>query len=582
MPRASKKKKAAAAPPAEPTPPASAPVPAPVQGVDPRRASKLDVLIGACLGLAAFLGLFLTEKSVGVPRDESFYFDAANAYAGWFKLLLARPAQAFTDAATSRYFEYNHEHPALMKELFGLSHWLFFENLHWVREIASYRLPVFVLAGLFALCLYLFGAGLRGRGAGVFAVLAFFLCPRDWFHAHLACFDFPVCATWLFVVYAYWRAETSRRWVVLCGILFGLALATKHNAFFLPVVLAGHWIVARGWYVFRQRGFAGFVKAIPNSFWSMAALGPVVFYLHWPYIWHHPVDRVGFWIAFHLHHVNYAWYYLGDLMREPPFPVFYAWVVTALTVPIALIAAMATGLLSTLWVAVRDAVATFRAKAEPTSAQSDTWLLLINCIAPIAILMPPEVPRFGGSKHWMAAMPFLCILAGVVVVRMARLIAERFNDSRALDPALAALFVLVLAPGAWGLVHIGGYGTSYYNELAGGQPGAAALGMQRQFWSNNVTGVFGWLNENAPQRARVFFHEVTGDSFRAYQANGMLRRDIQFSGLEQADIACYQYHQEFRFWEYAIWTNMHTRWPAYGLYLDEVPNIECYQRDRAF
>jgi len=28
-----------------------------------------------------------------------------------------------------------------------------------------------------------------------------------------------------------------------------------------------------------------------------------------------------------------------------------------------------------------------------------------------------------------------------------------------------------------------------YGELAGGTPGAATLGMQRQYWSNNVTGV---------------------------------------------------------------------------------------------
>ena len=80
----------------------------------------------------------------------------------------------------------------------------------------------------------------------------------------------------------------------------------------------------------------------------------------------------------------------------------------------------------------------------------------------------------------------------------------------------------------------------------------------------------------------MFFHEVTGDSIHAYQQDGLLRGDIQMAGLEQADIACYQYHQEFRFWEYAIWTQFHSQWPAYGLYLDEVPNIECYERGRTY
>ena len=41
---------------------------------------------------------------------------------------------------------------------------------------------------------------------------------------------------WLLVVYLFWRAEDLRLapWT---GVAFGLALATKHNAFFLPLVL---------------------------------------------------------------------------------------------------------------------------------------------------------------------------------------------------------------------------------------------------------------------------------------------------------------------------------------------------------
>lgn len=571
MPRPNKKKPAEAAS----SPPAPAPVPTALDAsADVRVPSRLDVAIGSALGLLTFVGLWLTEKSVGVPRDESFYFRAGSDYAGWFKTLLHTPGQAFDDNTIRRFFSYNNEHPPLMKELFGLSHWLFVENLHWVRDIAGYRLPSWAMAGAFALVLYLFATGIRGRAVGVFAVLAFFLSPRDWFDAHLACFDFPVVATWVFTVYAYWRAETSKRWQWLTGLFFGLALATKHNAFFLPPALALHWILARGIGYWREGGPAGFVKAIPHTFYWMAGLGPLTLFVLWPLLWHHPVDQLSFWIGFHLHHVHYAWLYLGELLREPPFPIMYVWVVTALTVPFALVVASALGLLETSWDAVRGLL-------ERTEA-SDAWLLLINAVLPLAILMPPDNPRFGGSKHWEAGMAFFYVMAGAVIVRGAKAVAERLAWRPAFVAMAAGVFALVFVPAAWGLVEIDGYGTSYYNELAGGSAGAAELGMQRQFWSNNVTGVLDWLNENAPQNARVFFHEVTGDSYMAYRQNGMLRGDIQFTNLEQADIACYQYHQEFRFWEYAIWTNMHTMWPSYGLYLDEVPNIECYERDRTF
>jgi hypothetical protein len=102
--------------------------------------------------------------------------------------------------------------------------------------------------------------------------------------------------------------------------------------------------------------------------------------------------------------------------------------------------------------------------------------------------------------------------------------------------------------------------------------------MQRQFWSSNVTAVLPWINEHAPRNGRVFLHEVNGLSFRDYQRNGMLRSDLQPAGPFDADIAAYQYHQEFREHEFNVWESFKTRTPATGLYLDETPQVVVYQR----
>jgi hypothetical protein len=103
--------------------------------------------------------------------------------------------------------------------------------------------------------------------------------------------------------------------------------------------------------------------------------------------------------------------------------------------------------------------------------------------------------------------------------------------------------------------------------------------MQRQFWSNNVTGVLPWINAHAPRHARLWLHEVTGFAFRDYQLNGMLRTDIQpAGGPAEADVAAYQYHQEFREQEFAIWQEFGTQTPATGLYLDETPQVMVYRR----
>jgi len=137
----------------------------------------------------------------------------------------------------------------------------------------------------------------------------------------------------------------------------------------------------------------------------------------------------------------------------------------------------------------------------------------------------------------------------------------------------------VLLPGLLGLVQNHPYGTSFYNELAGGHAGAATLGMHRQYWSNNVTGVLPWINEHAPRNARVFFHEVNWDSFLAYKKAKMLRDDIQYAGSPQDSVlAAYQYMPEFRDVEMQIWNSYGTQTPVHGLYLDETPQVVVYQR----
>src|SRR5215211_5144714 len=112
-----------------------------------------------------------------------------------------------------------------------------------LRAVALDLPPEARVAGI-APILYRMGAGLYGRAAGLFAAIAFFLVPRHFFNAQLACFDMPVAAFWLLTVFAFWRAQDRPLAWLGCGIAFGLALATKHNGFFLPlgIVPIALWI----------------------------------------------------------------------------------------------------------------------------------------------------------------------------------------------------------------------------------------------------------------------------------------------------------------------------------------------------
>ena len=116
----------------------------------------------------------------------------------------------------------------LMKSLFGWSHALFHGLLGWVRPAAGFRLPAFAVAALIPALLHAWGSALWGRRAGLFAALSFFVVPRHFFHAHLSCFDMPVAAMWLLVVYLFWRAEEDLRFAPWTGAR--LRAGARHQA----------------------------------------------------------------------------------------------------------------------------------------------------------------------------------------------------------------------------------------------------------------------------------------------------------------------------------------------------------------
>lgn len=539
------------------------------------RLSRTDRWLAFALTLATVLLMAGTHEPIGYVRDEGYYFTAASRYEGWFlelgrSISSGRLLHAFDDDVITRYWGYNHEHPVLVKTLFALSHLVFTRWLGWMDDATAFRFPAFVFSGLVTLSLFLLARPF-GRAAAVLAPALFWAVPRHFFHGHLAAFDIPVVATWCGFLWAYARALSTARGAWVAGLMFGLALATKHNAFFLPFVVVLHWLVTDRRDL-RAAGIVGAIGRVPAAMWAMAILGPVVLYLHWPYLWHHPIDRIDWWLSFHRKHVHYPWQYLGMVLRAPPFPWAYPLVLEWLTLPLTTLVAV---LLASGHTLVR-AAGTFvdRVRERVGGLDDYEWLLLLGGAVSIAPFLTTQVPIFGGIKHWMPAVAIACVFAARLVCDAARALVPK--APLVLQTAVSAA---ILVPAAIYTAHFHPWGTSAYNELAGAAGGGAALGMQRQYWSNNVTAVLDWINRHAPPRASVYFHEVNVESFRAYQADGQIRADIRYArSPAKAQIAAYQYHQEFRDREFEIWSEFGTRVPAVSFALDEAPQIVVYQR----
>jgi hypothetical protein len=527
--------------------------------------------------LATLLAAAATAPAVGVSRDEGVYFVAAESYARF------NPARSATReqlaVAIDRSFSVNHEHPALAKEIDGLTHAALTQWLGVASHAQGFRFGAFLFAALLSWVLVLFAWDLAGAGAALLAPALFWLVPRHFYHAHPAVLDMPVTALWLATVYAYWKSrspERSRAHAVgsalAAGLLFGAAISVKLNGWFLPPLLFAHWL-ASALLEHRRTPAPERSPKVPLAFVCMALLGPLVLVATWPWLWVHPLGRLREYALFHLQHENYPWHYLGTVLRNPPFPIAYPFVVTALTVPAAILAAMAGGLAQ----AAARLAAGIRKRA-PEISISDELLLLLSALFPMCLVAWPTVPHFGGVKHWMPAMPFLALLAARALVTAGRILWPERRRS-----VTAALAFFALAPALWAVAHDHPFGTAAYNEIAGGAPGAASLGMQRQFWGDNMVAALAALNEHAVPEARIWYQEAAPTAVRAYQRDGRLRPDLRWvDGPETADISVYHYHQEFRDKEFATWTLFHSARPVYGVYLDEVPLIQVYARAGAW
>ncbi|HEY5951121.1 MAG TPA: glycosyltransferase family 39 protein, partial [Kofleriaceae bacterium] len=204
--------------------------------------------IGWALALLTVLLVTVSEQDGGIARDETVYFSAGTRYADWWIGLVT-----FDHGISKRSVDNtfggspgggnNSEHPPLIKTAMGLSHWLLYRKLHITDELTAYRFPSALLAGLLVLLVYAMTLALWGLPEAVLAALCTLLLPRALFHEGLACFDAPIMTMWFATIYAYWRCLDERKWPWQVGVVFGLALATKHNAMLLPVALGLHYLV---------------------------------------------------------------------------------------------------------------------------------------------------------------------------------------------------------------------------------------------------------------------------------------------------------------------------------------------------
>lgn len=536
-----------------------------------------DHLIGLLLGGALLTALLSNAHNIGFARDEGFYFSAAESYQKWFDRLAANPDTALTKEVIDKYWRVNHEHPALMKTLFGFSNRIFHKKLGIMAPSTSFRFPGMLTAAITVYLIFIFGALVFDRRAG-FAGAAFFaLMPRVFYHAHLACFDMPITMMWTAVVYLYYRSLSSWKFAPALGAVFGLALATKLNAFFLPFLLGAHYAALA---IYRKLKKQPLPK--PWAFAVGLVLSPAVFFAHWPWIWSDTFNRLLGYMGFHSGHPHYNTAYFGENIIQAPTPVSLPLVMTLITVPTIIVLLFVFGAAMRLRHHLpRIAVQKLKLASPPVGPKSKDGFDLLWVAAglfPLALISLPNVPIFGGTKHWMPAYPLLALIAGSAAARFADKIRE-LKPAWPKHAISAAALALVLLPPLQQTATSTPFGLASYVPLIGGAPGAADIGMTRQFWGYTTRGVIDYLNKTFPDGARVEIHDTLYSSWKMYKRDGILNKNLVASRLGKSNVALMHHELHMIRNESWIWSRYGTFTPVHVLTYQGVPIVSVFYKN---
>lgn len=540
----------------------------------------------AALPLAALYlwTLIRSARTLGFSRDESFYFDAARRYMPWFELLVKSPKLAFDPSHIDAAWRANHEHPPLAKSAFALSHWLFYEKLHLFADASTaYRLPGMLFAVGCLLWIYREARARAGTLAAWVAALLFIGLPRVFYNAQLACFDVPVMAFWAFTLGAWQHAIERRSWrsALWFGVLVGLCLATKHNAWMLPAVIVPHALYIS--FTRRRRG-AGQAEVAWRPLLAGLTLGPAVFFASWPWIWHDTLARLRWYAGFHLNHEYYNMEFLGRNYFGPPSPIGYMPVMILATVPTITLLLAVVGLVlggRQLWRALRRGGRSARGGLPKVSERLVFDLLALA--VPLGPFLLPSTPIFGGTKHWFPAYPFLLLFAARGAAPVLRSLGAWLR-ARASLPVVqrlalgACVLALVAAPLAE-TRHSHPFALSSYVPLVGGAEGAATLGLNRQFWGFTTQSLGPWFERETKVGDRIFIHDTTQGAWAQMQTEGRVpkgRRGVLSPSESNVGIVHHELHMAEA--EANLMTVYRTGTPVHVLTHDGVPIITVYKK----
>lgn len=431
-----------------------------------------------CVALVCGFG-FAALDQYGVTWDEAlgdFFF--GQRYLSFFTSLdLAYldfahdpyPPEHVPDLSSSPFRNRPWEHYPLASTLAAATSVVTSRWLGWLDPFDGFHALNVLLAGLLTWVFFRFLDRRFGLVTATVAVGLLLTSPRVVCDLMANVKDFPLMVVFSLALLAFYRAweRGSVGGVVLAGGLWGLALATKANAVFLPLVPLGLVLaVPSGW----PRPRRQLVWALCGA----GVLGILVMIAVWPYLWTDPLGRL-------IEHARFLTERHRTTRAESLAPALEA---VLLTTPPVFLGLFALG--------CGPLFARLRRREGPA------WLLALWLAdIPIRYLLPGAI-NYDGVRHFLELFPPMAAVAGLGAAWLAGQTARLGRSAQALKATVTAL---LLAPGAWATLSTHPFQIAYWNLFAGGPAGAFARGFPQagDYWGMSYRQGLEWIGANAPE-----------------------------------------------------------------------------------
>jgi hypothetical protein len=399
------------------------------------------------------------------------------------------------------------------------------------------RLPLAVVGALFVLLFYLV---LRRLFTGPVAFVAALIVALQPYHIALSRVLHHDSLTATFMVLSlltlcgYWLRGWCWTWLLISGILTGLALLSKQVSWFmLPFggVLAGWTLLfrrqsQRRWQVGRVAGEA--------VLWGL--LAGLTFVLFFPAMWVIPgqVLHVIFSTSTQLAEDGHTHYFLGEVTKNPG-PLFYpvGWMLRATPFEVIGLVGGVGAVAALLWRRSPRSLHSLRSQLFHHPVETALVLFVVLLWGFVSLSNKKMV------RYYLPALPVIDVFVALGLVwlldRLARLLPWLRRQG------VLWLSGLILLGQGWLVLSHYPYYLTYYNPFSGGAPGAARL-MTIVGWGEALNEAADYLNQQPQAAAQQVVAERFCSVLRPFFAGRVACLNSSVGGILQADYIVYYYN----------------------------------------